>query len=80
MENVGMAGIVEINRDKVLDAIERAEKRVVASSFLVMKIVTIVVLVVAIILLEVGFLHQIWISEFSNRSSRPPSAAAELHR
>jgi hypothetical protein len=46
--------------DHVLEGLERTEKRVVACSFLIVKIVSIVALVVSLILLEGGGVRRIW--------------------
>lgn len=58
--------LTERSLDHVLERLERAEKRVVAGSFLIVKIVSVVALVASLILLEAGVVRQIWKIEFNS--------------
>ncbi len=50
--------------DSLLTALERAEKRVFAISFLVVKVTSVSALLAALILIEFGVIRRIWETEF----------------
>lgn len=53
-----------IERDTFVTVLERAEKRVVACSFLLAKIISVVALLLSLIVLEAGAVSRIWHTEF----------------
>jgi hypothetical protein len=53
--------------DRILQIIERIEKRVVACSYLVAKTVSVLVFLAALLLLEAGVLKHLWSAEFAPR-------------
>lgn len=53
-----------VDKDTVVEALERAEKRVFAISFLLTKVVSVGALLAALVLLEVGVVKRIWETEF----------------
>jgi hypothetical protein len=59
-------------KDPILDRLERAEKRVVACSFLVAKTVSVIALLLALLLLETGVVIRVWNAEHGH-----PSQAVE---
>jgi hypothetical protein len=61
--------------DTILEAVERAEKRVIAISFLLAKIVSVVALLVALLLLETGVIRRILAIEFAPDSVRQDAGA-----
>jgi hypothetical protein len=60
-------------KDLILARLERAEKRVVACSFLVAKIVSVLALLLTLLLLETGVVIRVWETEFG-----PHSQAVEI--
>jgi len=62
---------LESHRDNILDAFERTEKRIITCSFLMVKIVSYLAWVAALILLEAGVLRQIWKIEFPKDHGTP---------
>jgi hypothetical protein len=63
------------DRDLVLHKLERAEKRVVACSFLVAKVVSVVALLLTLLILEAGMVARVWETEFGHPQivSPPPA-------
>jgi hypothetical protein len=60
------------DRDLVLHKLEQAEKRVVACSFLVAKIVSVVALLLTLLLLEAGMVARVWETEFGHPEPSTP--------
>ena len=61
-------------KDTVLEALERAEKRVIAISFLLAKLVSVGALLAALVLLEAGFIKRMWETEFRTEQANAQSA------
>jgi hypothetical protein len=69
---------IEPGRDIVLGAMERIERRVIASSFLAAKIVSVAAILAALLLLEFSAVRRIWEVEFgANPSGQPASPSGE---
>jgi hypothetical protein len=62
------------DKDRASDALERAEKRVMAVSFLLAKLVSLGVLLAALVLLEAGVVKRIWETEFRTEPVHAQSA------
>ncbi len=51
-------------KDELLETLERTEKRVIAMSFLLAKVISVAALLAALVLLEAGVVKRIWETEF----------------
>jgi hypothetical protein len=55
--------------DTLLLALEQAERRIVAISFLVAKIISVGILLILLLVLEAGVVTRLWESDFPSKSS-----------
>lgn len=66
------------DKDNVVEALERAERRVMAVSFLLAKIVSVGALLAALVLLEAGVVKRIWATEFLSEQVHAQSVPARI--
>jgi hypothetical protein len=63
--------------DGVLEYLERAEKRLIALAFFLVKLISIAAFAAALLLLEGGVLHQLWLAEFGASEVKRGAARRE---